>query len=237
LRENFDGFNFAIHKEKEMADFRRWILAFAALVLVIGSVAPASAQSNSLVCSSAAAVTPDLRHESLDDLVGDIVLTCVGGTGAVPTASGAPIPQGNFQVNLSLPFTSRLLSGNISEALLLVDDPSPANQTVCSNPNNPAVVCQDYGTSPAGGTFNAAGRFNVFQGINSSIPGQQGLVTFRRTDRSAGFRGSPAAHVSHHQHSCQRVGRRASADRVCFHLGQQQHFGGYQPRAAGCGRG
>jgi hypothetical protein len=178
LRENFDGFNFAIHKEKEMADFRRWILALAALVLVFGSVAPASAQSNSLVCSSAAAVTPDLRHESLDDLVGDIVLTCVGGTGAVPTASGAPIPQGNFQVNLSLPFTSRLLSGNISEALLLVDDPSPANQLVCTNPNNPAVDCLDYGTSPAGGTFNAAGRYNVFQGINSSIPGQQGLVTF-----------------------------------------------------------
>jgi len=156
-----------------MADFRRWILALAALVLVFGLVAPASAQSTSFTCSSAASVTPDLRHEGLDELVGDVILTCSGGT---PTPAETPIPQGNFQVNLSLPFTSRLLSGNISEALLLVDNPSPANQLVCNSPNNPAVACQVEGDG--GLTFNNAEKYNVFQGINSSVPGQQSLVTF-----------------------------------------------------------
>ena len=44
LKENFDRFNFAIHKEKEMVNFRRWITAIAVLALFTGL---ASAQVNS----------------------------------------------------------------------------------------------------------------------------------------------------------------------------------------------
>ena len=36
MKENFDRFNFAIYKEKEMADFRRWITALAVLALFAG---------------------------------------------------------------------------------------------------------------------------------------------------------------------------------------------------------
>jgi hypothetical protein len=165
LRENFDRFNFAIHKEKEMADFRR--------------VAPASAQTttgHNLVCNASASVTPDLRHEGLDELTGDIVLSCVGGTGSSPQAPGVPIPQGNITVNLSAPFTSRLLSGSISEALLLIDDPAPGNQDVCNYPINPTLACQVLGDN--GATFNTPTKFNTFQGLSSSLPGNQGLVTF-----------------------------------------------------------
>jgi hypothetical protein len=175
LRENFDRSNFAIHKEKEMADFRRWIIALAALVLLVGSVAPASAQSTgpSLVCTASAAVAATLRHEGFTELVGDIVIACTGGLNSTPTPAGAPVPQANITVSLSAPVTSRLLSGTATEALLLVDDPSPTNQTVCTSPTNPTVACQV--TGDGGQTFNQEGKFNVFQGIQGG-PGTYSLT-------------------------------------------------------------
>jgi len=173
LKENFDRLNFVLHKEKEMADFRRWIPALAMLVLILGYVAPASAQY-SISCTASAAVTPNLRHEGLDELTGDIVLSCspVSGSHSVPVDT--PVPQANVTVNLSAPWTSRILSSNVSEALLLVDNPAPGNQNVCKYPNNPAVQCLDTGT--AGASYATNGQFNVFEGITT--PGQPNVVTF-----------------------------------------------------------
>ena len=65
MKENFDRFNFhEIYKEKEMADFRRWILAFAVLALFAGL---AGAQSTPLSCSSNVTVTPALRGEGFTE--------------------------------------------------------------------------------------------------------------------------------------------------------------------------
>ena len=173
LRENFDRFNFAIHKEKEMADFRRWILAFAALVLVLGLVAPASAQDG-LVCTATASVTPTLRHEGFNELVGDILLNCVGAPGSAPTPAGTTIPQANVSVSLGVPITSRVLGGAspliLTEALLLVDDPTPpaagagGNQDVCPSPTDGSLC-----TVPGDGglTFNNPNKYNVFQGVEA----------------------------------------------------------------------
>src|ERR1039457_4693586 len=102
-----------------MADFRRWILAFAALVLVLGSVVPASAQ-NGLTCTASAAVTPTLRHEGFTELTGDIFLNVIVARGTTPTPAGAVILQADISVSLSAPVTSRILSGTATEALLLV---------------------------------------------------------------------------------------------------------------------
>jgi hypothetical protein len=159
-----------------MADFRRWILAFAALVLVLGSAVPASAQ-HGLNCTASAAVTPTLRHEGFTELTGDILLNCTGAPGSTPTPTGQLIPQADISVSLSAPVTSRILSGNATEALLLVDDPAPGNQDVCASPDNPTVACQVFGGTPPGETFNTPGRFNVFQGINTGGPGSYS-VTF-----------------------------------------------------------
>jgi hypothetical protein len=172
LRENFDRFNFEIHKEKEMADFRRWILVFAALVLVIGSAVPAHAQSG-LICNASASVTPTLRHEGFTELTGDILLTCNGAPGSTPTPTGTVIPQANITVSLSAPVTSRILSGTATEAVLLIDDPSPANQDPCLSPTNPTVNCQVIGDG--GQTFNQPGRFNVFEGIQGG-PGTYSIT-------------------------------------------------------------
>src|ERR1700693_4547085 len=147
-----------------MADFRKWILAFAALVLILGSTVPASAQ-NGLNCVASASVTPTLRHEGFTELTGDIVLNCVGVAGATPTPAGSPIPQANISVSMSAPVTSRVLSGAspqaVTDAVLLVDDPSPANQDPCLSPTNPLSTCTV--TGDGGQTFNEPGKFNVFR--------------------------------------------------------------------------
>lgn len=157
-----------------MADFRRWILAFAALVLVAGLVVPASAQ---VTCTASTSVVPTLRHEGFTELTGDIVLTCSAPTGVKPLAPGSIIPTANVTVSLSAPVTSRVLGAtgitpltSYTEALLLVNDPAPASQIVCADPTNPAVGCQAY----EGDAANA----NVFQGLGgATVPGPY-TVTF-----------------------------------------------------------
>jgi hypothetical protein len=169
LRENFDRFNFAIHKEKEMVDFRRCFLAIAVLVLAIGFVAPASAQVATFQCTANAAVPPTIRAEGLTELIGDIVLNCSGG---VPTATGS-IPTADVTIFLPNAITSRITQTGTTlvDALLLVDEPSLANQKVCPYPMNPAPL----GATPAstncldaadgGASFATNGDYNVYQGI------------------------------------------------------------------------
>jgi len=111
-----------------MVSFRKSILALAILALFVGL---ASAQvgnnpggsplNNSLTCSANVAVPPQLRAEGVTELTGDIVITCQGGF--APTA-GTAVPTANITVSLGTNVTSRLLnSSNVSEALLLLDEP------------------------------------------------------------------------------------------------------------------
>jgi hypothetical protein len=149
LKENFDRFNFAIHKEKEMVDFRRCITALAVLALFAGlAVAQTSGGNTQLVCSTNVTVTPNLRGEGYTEQTGDITLNCTGG---VTPATGSVIPAVNITVFYNTAVTSRLLpvtslSNSISEALLLIDEPGSglpapvpgfgpqAPQVLCSNP-------------------------------------------------------------------------------------------------------
>ena len=162
-----------------MAGFRRCILAFATLVLgvlALGVAVPARAQ---LICNVSAPVTPTLRQEGLTEMVGDILLTCTAAKGAAPTPVGESIPQATFSVSVTASVTSRVLGGAsphfVTEALMLVDDPSPANQTPCLSPTNPAA-CEVAGDG--GQTFNEPGKFNVFQGVTGGGLGTLG-VTFQ----------------------------------------------------------
>jgi hypothetical protein len=170
LKENFDRFNFAIYKEKEMVDFRRWIIAAAVLTLFAGLASaqvPGGGGAGQLTCIASVAVPPQLRTEGLTELLGDIVLTCTGGT-ALP--NGSVIPTANITVSLGTNVTSRILTTsslnggptqNISEALLLIDEPGSgipvpplpfpqgigpqAPQTPCSAGSGPLV-----GAGPGG---------------------------------------------------------------------------------------
>jgi len=192
LEENFDRFNFAIHKEKEMVSFRRWVIALTLLVVFAGL---AGAQGQTLQCSTNISVTPTLRAEGYTEQTGDITLTCTGG---VNQGQGSLIPQVNITLFYNTAVTSRLLpisnvTNNSSEALLLLDEPGSGLPTygaglpqfLCTTPltgcveyvatttagnvqvGQPAASCTTFAS---GGnctqTGSVAGQ-NVFQGVVS----------------------------------------------------------------------
>jgi len=153
-----------------MVEFRRWIIAAAVLTLFAGLASaqvPGGGGTGQLSCVASVAVPPQLRTEGLTELLGDIVLTCSGGT-ALP--NGSVVPTANITVSLGTNVTSRILATanlnggptqNISEALLLIDEPGSglalppppfpqgigpqAPQTPCSSGSGPLV-----GAGPGG---------------------------------------------------------------------------------------
>jgi hypothetical protein len=162
-----------LHKEKEMADFRKWFLAFAVLALLSSFAVPASAQiTPALQCVANAGVPPTVRAEGLTELVGDLVLNCTGG---VPTPAGQPIAQANITIFLSTNITSRITSSPFMEALLLIDEPhSATNPNVplspCDPSNGSLGVCSVNGTGTGIGTYNGTvGRPNVFQARQTGV--------------------------------------------------------------------
>ncbi len=130
-----------------MVSFRKSLLALTGLALFTGL---ASAQSTGpvLQCVAVASGTPLLRAESITDLIGDITLSCTGGT---PTAIGSVVPTANITVALQTNLTSRILSNGGSEALLLMNEAgttaSGLPQTVCTNTGNNAY---NFGATPGG---------------------------------------------------------------------------------------
>jgi len=196
LEENFDRFNFVIHKEKEMVSFRKCILALTVLALFVGLAGAQTTGANQLTCATNVSVTPTLRAEGYTEQTGDITLTCTGGAN-LPV--GTQIPAVNFQIFLNTAVTSRLLpisggASNASEALLLIDEPGSglasftgtgntfgpnATQNVCSNPSTGCLevvgsVTPTNGPSaglPVAVALDAVGGTtqgrNVFQGIVS----------------------------------------------------------------------
>jgi hypothetical protein len=112
--------NPSFHKEKEMADFRKWLMGLAIVAMF---AATASAQVGpALTCTANAGVPPLLRAEGLTELVGDVVINCTGGTAGQPVTA-------NWQIFLNTNITSRLIGGSSSnsEALLLLDEPNSAS--------------------------------------------------------------------------------------------------------------
>src|ERR1700680_2645267 len=108
-------------RRRKMADFRRGLIAFAvvALLLVLGSSAYAQ------TCQGNLGGPATVRGEGVTELMGDIVIQCTGGTPTALTNPATPVPQFNISILLSVNVTSRLLSSttNLSEALLTIDEP------------------------------------------------------------------------------------------------------------------
>ncbi len=173
-----------------MADFRKWLLAFAAAALVLGTGASANAQNTApFSCTASAANPPLVRAEGVTEEVGDVVLNCTGGN---PTPTGTAIPLSNITITLNTSITDRIYSTTtgLSEALLMIDDPYP----VSPDPNPPPVksanaavkqlLCAatggvgQCGITSTGFTSGIAGgdydgdatlkHYNVFQGVVTS---------------------------------------------------------------------
>ena len=178
-----------------MADFRKWILALAVLAMFAGL---ASAQSsNPFTCSAQAAVTPQLRSEGLTELVGDILLTCQGGT---PLPPGSQIPTANITVYMNGTVTSRLLpntnNGNASEALLLIDEPGNGGAVYGNTvPQTPCTVGGALVPSQGAGTNGCT----QFVGSQGTAPTNFGALSATNNlgvpVSGAANVGTPGAHV------------------------------------------
>jgi len=210
LKKKFHQFQFNFYKEREMSDFRKLSLAFAAATLFTGL---ASAQTTPPIVCSTSAQPLTVRAEGLAEQTGDIVIQCSGG---VAPAAGTAIPAVNISVTLSTNITSRLISDPGSEALLFIDDPAPGpggegygDQNPC--PQTSAIAtCGNYvatGTGAATGVGSLRGAgvpINVFQGVRQNdntivwlgvpivAPGSTGVRTFRTKNIRAAVAGTTA---------------------------------------------
>jgi hypothetical protein len=153
-----------LNKEKQMADFRRYLTVLAVLALMAGAasaqigVANGSA-STLLGCNASAAAIPELRPEGYTELVGDIVITCTGGP---IYAVGSIIPTTNITVSISpgAPITSRYMSagpgnGFSSDVLLLIDEPGStvaSGVTGAYGPRAPQTLCNTTQQTAANNT-------------------------------------------------------------------------------------
>jgi hypothetical protein len=114
-----------------------------------------------------------MRSEGLTELTGDIVLNCTGG---VEVPSGGTAPTVNLQVFLNTAVTSRLLgSNNVSESLLMIDEPAQGATTVCAS-GSTAANCNVYQGRVVGG--NSV----LFLGVPVLPPGTTGVRVYRITN-------------------------------------------------------
>src|SRR6185295_14695650 len=107
-------------------------IVLAALALMLGTAVTASAQQGQPFTCTSTATPLQMRAEGITEKAGDFVLSCTGGT---PIDPGAAVPFVNIQIFLNTPtVTSRILTTATSatEALLLVDEPTEAEQVICA---------------------------------------------------------------------------------------------------------
>jgi len=148
LNRNFDQFNFSkISKEMQM-NFRRVVIALAALVLFAG-LAGAQVITPSPINCTVTATPSTIRAEASNDRVGDLVITCTGGNSPVlGSVSGVEVDKGTLTVDLGVAVASRTdtgLAAGASEAMLLIDEPGSvtvAPVTPGFGPNAALSLCE-----------------------------------------------------------------------------------------------
>jgi hypothetical protein len=122
-----------------MLAFRKWFLALALVTLTMAVASAQTVTVPAFQCVANAGVPPLVRAEGIAELVGDLVLNCTGGVPAgmtVPNGPSGPasLPLINVQVFLDVNVTSKLYetTNNSSEALLMIDEPTNAQQKICT---------------------------------------------------------------------------------------------------------
>ncbi len=170
------------------ANSPQWVYVQLTVTAASGGSVP-----NTMVCSANAGVPPVVRAEGVTELLGDIVLACTGGT---PTAAGLPVPGRNIVVSLNTDITSRLVGfpSSVTEALLVIDEPSPSVQKLCASP-----PCSLTGAGSSGVNYENGASFNVFpasliggQLSWSGVPIDPPSTGARRTLRITNLRGNVA---------------------------------------------
>jgi hypothetical protein len=105
------------------------------------------------------ALSSTIRQSGLAELTGDILITLTGGT---PTAAGVAVPKATIVLNTSMPLSSPL-SGNFTDAVLLIDEPTALNTSGTFNPTLPV-----NGVGGAGLRYDLGQAPNLFQGARQN---------------------------------------------------------------------
>jgi len=161
-----------------MADFRRSLIVLAAIALLLATVGTVSAATTPFSCTSTA-TSVQMRAEGQTEKGGDFILQCTGGLATDPTPNTAPTVNVTIFLNTT-DVTSRIITtaNNATEALLLIDEPTEAQQNVCTVNNEQAGLCPVVGLGGAATTspYLAAGAFNVFQGQWVGLAGRNSIT-------------------------------------------------------------
>ena len=143
------------------------------VAVVVSMLTASRADAAALACSASVSVTPSVRAEGATEAIGDVVVSCTGGT---PTLAAQAVPSVTVTLLTNAPITSRLLAPPWSEALLLLDEPgTPGNptQAACAAANG---VCANLGNG-AGRATPAAPNYYVGQGAGQNVNVFQGTVS------------------------------------------------------------
>ncbi len=126
------------------------------LIILIIAFACVPAQAATPLTCVVSGNTALLRAEGETELTGDLNLNCTGGTPGTST-------EADISVVFNTDLTSRLLSSNKNEVLLLVGNPQPAQQQVGVNVFEGTTVPL---TNGAGNTFRGV----QFTGVSIAAP-------------------------------------------------------------------
>ena len=90
------------------------------------AVLPLAAQPPSQ-CAASAGASPAVRAEGLSELVGDIVINCLGG---IPTLAGQPVPKVNIFLRGKAPVGNPIYQGSYNDSFLIIGQPDSGNQVL-----------------------------------------------------------------------------------------------------------
>jgi hypothetical protein len=163
-------------------NLRRVVLALAVLSLFAGLASAQILNVGQLNCTVSAASTPTLRAEGKNELVGDVLVKCTGGT--APVNASLQVPGVDIVVDYGTAITSRLKANaaatiTYSDALLMIDDPNnvaPAASAVPNLGNSAQIhICAAPVAIPAGGS--TVPLCPTFSTLNPAAPPQYYTAT------------------------------------------------------------
>lgn len=126
-------------------------------VLALAACAPGFGQITQVNCNVTATAVA-VRAGGGAERTADVVVACTGG---FPTGKGQTVQPINWVLTFSNTATSRPLAAGWSDALMVVDEPQPQNQSACLTANG---ICAIIGTGVPQQTYDgSAGHPNIFQ--------------------------------------------------------------------------
>ncbi|MGJ5817715.1 hypothetical protein [Paludibaculum fermentans] len=152
----------------------RWLALLSFAMLAFS--ATAAGQSNPLQCDAIPDLARTLGQTEISARAAGIIIVCWGGT---PTPAGQPVPTNDILIYFNADYSGRT-TGQLTESLLTVDEPSPQIQVPCTT--DPSL-CGWTGGSKGPNVFQGrllAKNAIAFYGVPVNPPGDSGALLVLR---------------------------------------------------------